>query len=128
MTEMVTHRNAVVEMLAAHADQPTSAALTDIKGLALPSEQKQELTSLLHLAVRVKRALAPVKPEPSYRQRLGRELVETVHQRVGRELLVMPSPRRELLLGAAIGSAVAVAGGIVYLVRTRIQPRSQHVA
>jgi len=118
----------VLEILAAHADQPNSGAISDAEYLQVPAEQRQELLLLLQLAEQVKGALAPVRPSPSYRRKLGLDLTEMARQRMSRDLLIAPSsPRKELIVGAAIGSAVALAGSIAYLVRTYIHTRSQHV-
>jgi len=125
---MIMEHEDLIELLAAHADQLNSGATHDTEYLQMYPSQRQELFSLLRLAERVKDALAPVKPAPAYKRKLGLDLTDMAHQRVSRDMLVAPpSPRRELIIGAAIGSAMAVAGGIAYLLRTHIQTRSQRV-
>ena len=115
-------------MLAAHADQLNRIAEGDAQDLQVLPEQRQDLRSLLQLAEQVKGALAPVTPSPAYKRKFGLDLREVARRRRSRDLLVaLPSARRELLIGAAIGSAVALAGGIVYFVRTHMQGQSQHV-
>lgn len=109
-------------VLAAHADQLNRSAESEAQDFHLPPEAGEELCSLLQLAEQVKGALDPVKPSPAYKRRLGLELAEMAQRRRSSDLLVAPpAPRREWLV------AVALAGGIAYLVRTRMQGRSQHV-
>jgi len=121
------HRD-LLEVLTAHADQLNRIAGGDAQDPQVPPEQRQELRSLLQLAEQVKGALAPVTASPAYKRKLGLDLSEVARHRRSKELLVAPlSTRRELLIGAAIGSAVALAGGIVYFVRTHMQGQSQHV-
>jgi hypothetical protein len=118
----------LTEVLATHADQLNRIAGGDAQDLQVLPEQRQDLRSLLQLAEQVKGALAPVTPSPAYERKLGLDLSEVARRRRSRDLLVaLPSTRRELLIGAAIGSAVALAGGIVYFVRTHMQGQSQHV-
>lgn len=117
------HRD-LPEILAAYVDQWNSATPggKDAEYLELPPEQREELLSLLRLAEQVKDALTPVKPSPAYKQKLGLDLAEMARHRMNREVQIgPPSKRREFIIGAA----VALAGGVVYLVRTYIQSRSQ---
>ena len=121
-------RRDLLEVLTAHADQLNRIAGGDAQDLQVPPEQRHELRSLLQLVEQVKGALAPVAPSPAYKRKLGLDLSEVARRRRSKDMLVAPlSTRRELLIGAAIGSAVALAGGIVYFVRTHIQGQSQHV-
>ena len=112
------------ETLAAHADQLNG----DMDELSeMPPKERQELTGMIELAQRVKVALAPAKPSSAYRRKLRLELLEVAQQRMRQDVRMAPSaPSRELFIGAAIGSAMALAGGIVYLVRNHLQTRSQH--
>jgi hypothetical protein len=109
-------------VLAAHADQLNRSAESDTHDFQVPPEQGEELRSLLQLAEQIKGALDPVTPSPAYKRRLGLELAEMAQRRRSSDLLVAPpAPRREWIV------AVALAGGIAYLVRTRMQGRSQGV-
>jgi hypothetical protein len=117
-----------LDILAQHADQLSRSPGSDLQKLQV-SQQHEELRSLMRLAEQVKRVLAPVGPSPHFRQRLGSELTEMAQRRRTQELLIeTPSSRKELLIGAAIGSAVALAGGVVYLLRTQMQDRSRGVS
>ncbi len=117
-----------LDILAEHADQLSRGPGSDLQKLQA-SEQHEELGSLMRLAEQVKGVLAPVSPSAHFRQRLGSELTEMAQRRRTQDLLIeTPPSRRELLIGAAIGSAVALAGGVVYLLRTQMQDRSQGVS
>jgi len=109
---------------AEHADQLSRGPGSDVEKLQM-SEQHGELRSLLQLAEQVKSVLAPVRPSPHFKQRLGSELTEMAQRRQAQDLLIeTPSSRKELLIGAA----VALAGGVFYLLRTQMQDRSQGVS
>ena len=123
MMAMSAEQNAL-DILAEHADQLSGVGGSDVQKLQM-SERHEELGSLMRLAEQVKSALAPVTPSPHFRQRLGSELTGMAQRRREQDLLIeTPSSRKELLIGAAIGSAVALAGGVVYLLRTQLQDRS----
>lgn len=118
----------VLDILAEHADQLSGVPGSDVPKLQV-SEQHEELCSLMRLAEQVKGVLAAERPSPHFRQRLGSELTEMAQRRWRQDLLIeTPSSRKELLIGAAIGSAVALAGGVVYLLRMQTQDRSQRVS
>jgi len=81
----------------------------------------------MNLAGRVKGALAPVNPSPTFKQELRLELSQKARHGGGREVVVAsPAPYKEVVIGAAIGSAVALLGGVAYLVRNYLQNRSHH--
>jgi len=81
------------------------------------------------LVAQIRHALAPQKPSPSFRRQLGQELAGIAEREAGTEVLIAtPSTPRELVLGAAIGSVVALAGGIVYLLHNREQMRARAVS
>jgi hypothetical protein len=114
-----------VELLAAHSEQLDAKTIDTIEAPELSPQQRQELGGLLHLAGRVKEALAPVPPSTSFKRKLRADLAERAHYRKSRPVVLeVPSRPRELLIGAAIGSAVALAGGIAYLIRVRSHARS----
>lgn len=118
----------LLEVLAAHADQLGCGSKDGAQDMQPPPEQTEELRSLLQLAEQVKAALAPVGPSPAYKQRLALDLTEMASRRRSGDLLIAPrSSNREVIIRAAIGSAVALAGGIVYLVRTHVQGRSRTI-
>jgi len=112
-----------LRVLATHTDQLSRGERRDVQHLQAPPEQRQEILSFLQLAEQVRDALAPVRPSTAYKRKLGLELAEMARRRRSRDLLIAtPSPRREWII------AVALAGGIAYLVRTYMQGRSQHVS
>ena len=118
------HRS-FAELLAVHSEQLDPESIDTIAAAELSPQQQQELCSLLRLAAQVKQALAPVCPSPSFKRKLRTNLTEMARRRESRDIMVdVPSRPRELLIGAAIGSAVALAGGIAYLIRVRSHARS----
>jgi hypothetical protein len=126
---MSRHHIDLVETLNRHADQLSSGGINDTEYPQMTLEQRQEFLSLLRLAGQVKGALVPVGPSPPYRQKLALDLARMAQQRTNEGLrIALRSPRRDWLLGAAIGSAVAVVGGIAFLIRTRLQAESQHTS
>jgi hypothetical protein len=81
----------------------------------------------MHLAGTVKHALTPVSPSPAFKQKLRLDLLQMARRGASREVVVAPpAPHKEVVLGAAIGSAVALLGGVAYLVRSYVQNRSHH--
>jgi hypothetical protein len=118
----------LLQMLAIHEDLLNGNAIEQTKYEQLSEEEKKELLVLAELAQQIKDALAPVKPAASFKQELEGALTEAARQRVHREVRIGPlPPRRDVLIGAAVGSAVALAGGVAYLVRTWMRGRSQHM-
>ncbi len=128
MTESIMGYKDITELLAAHAEQLNSGTKSNIEHLPISPEQRREMVQLFKLAEQIKDVLTPVKPASSYKRKLRLDLDAVARRQTNRDLRIAPpSPRKELILGAAIGSAVAVAGGIAYVIRTYIQTRSQHV-
>jgi len=120
------HRG-LAELLAEYGNQldQKTPGVADTGYAELSPEQQQELLSLLQLAGQVKDALAPAHPAPAFRRKLRSDLTEMARRRMSQDVIVeLHSAPRELLIGAAIGSAVALAGGIAYLIRARTQARS----
>ncbi|MBM4431647.1 MAG: hypothetical protein FJ026_15080 [Chloroflexi bacterium] len=115
------------EVLAAHADQLNNGAVKEIRRLDMPDGDKAELLCLMRLAERVKHALTPVNPSPAYKQKLRLELLQMAPRGAGCDVVVArPAPHREMVIGAAIGSAVALVGGVAYLIRSYMQHRPHH--
>nr|MBC7245176.1 hypothetical protein [Chloroflexota bacterium] len=118
----------LLEMLAIHEDLLDGNASRQSEYERMSEEERKELLPLVELVQQVGKALAPVKPSASFRQRLELELIGAAHQRMHREVHIAPlAPRRDVLVGAAVGSVVALAGGVVYLVHNWIRSRSEHV-
>ena len=98
----------------------------DSQRSSVRAEHGSELGRYRKLTTRVRSALRPVKPSAAFRQTLAQELTEVVRHRQHSDLCVAsPSSQRELIIGAVIASAVAVAGGIIYVIRSHVQGRSQ---
>jgi len=119
--------NKDLEVLALHADQLNSRTVQETQRLDMPEGDKAELLSLMHLAARVKHALTPVNPSPAYKQKLRLDLLQMARRGASREVMVAPpAPHKEVVIGAAIGSAVALLGGVAYLIRSYMQNRPHH--
>jgi hypothetical protein len=113
------------DLLAAYSEQLDASTIDHLAVPELSLQQIQELGALLRLAGRVKKALEPVQPSASFKSKLRADLGEMARYRTSRGVVLeAPSRPRELLIGAAIGSAVALAGGIAYLIRVRSHARS----
>lgn len=107
------------------AVEPEAAGSLDAAFRELCAEEQQELGALMRLGGELRQALAPVCPSASFREGLRGSLVKLASERQSREVVIDLRPRpRELVIGAAIGSAVALAGGIAYLIRARTQAQS----
>lgn len=77
-------------------------------------EHKRELRALFQIINRLQRALMPVKPALAFKRTLGQELLEAANRgRLPTITIRNPFRRQRILLGAAIGSAVSVAIGII---------------
>ncbi|MCL4466126.1 MAG: hypothetical protein M1401_03675 [Chloroflexi bacterium] len=79
-----------------------------------------ELTALAWLARSLRQALRPVEPEPAFRASLHATLVSSAIP-ARREESWATQHRTELLIGAALGSTLSIAG-VVALVLRRRQP------
>jgi len=94
--------------------------------MASAAEQMSEWEDLVG---QIREVLAPRKPASSFRHRLRWELLQMAQGHPDRDVsLAESSAPRELIIGAAIGSVVALAGGIVYLLRTREHSRARSMA
>lgn len=92
----------------------------------LPLAISVEMAALLHLARKLKQYLTPVEPSPEFRQTLhttlvnaasARELHETEHGSWSSQ------HKREILIGAAVGSALSIAGVVAFVLRGRGETR-----
>jgi hypothetical protein len=112
---MTMKRNDVREALAAHADQLNTADSQAAHALERLGDQDPDLENLFRLADRVKFALKPVYPSEDYKRKLLSDLSEVARQHMRRDILLgPPKPRAELIIGAA----VALVGGIAYLIHS----------
>lgn len=79
-----------------------------------------ELTALAWLARRLQRALRPVEPTPAFRAALHASLVASARRQ---EVEYAPSwavlHKRHLLIGAAVGSTLSLAGVLAYVLHRR---------
>jgi hypothetical protein len=110
--------NIVAEVLAAHADQLVSGETGSEDYANLFPAHEGELTPLLQIAQRVKTTLVPVTPSPEFEAGLKRELLAAAMQRAEAKRSRRHVPllqRREVLIGAAVGSAISVAGIVAAL-------------
>ncbi len=106
-------RRKIADILAAHADRRVGDSSDDQDDL-LPSPADQaEVTSLLRLSQRLKETLAPVAPSLAFRQQLKGSLISAAVKRAeerARDSHIPFLRRRWVLIGAAAGSALSVAG------------------
>jgi hypothetical protein len=115
--------NELLERPAAHAAVPDGSPIQDIESVQISTDAEGD-PEVIELAGQVKEALTPVKAPPAVRDKLRVELVEVAQHRQCQDVLVeSPSRRREWAIGAAIGSAVALVGGVLYLLRSHISGR-----
>ncbi len=115
-----------LEQRAQHAATPGDSALQDTELTQVSGEEQEAPAEVVELAGQVKEALAPVKAPPSVKDKLRVELVEIAQHRQSQDVRVESPPRRrEWAIGAAIGSVVALASGVLCLLRSRMQGPSQ---
>jgi len=118
-----------IEILASHADKLNAGTNEEAEYLATLPEHQDTLQPLLALARKVKDALAPVEPDPAFRENLRLSLLAAAHQRSASRLSSTKSKRpvrlfrrhrKEILIGAAaLGSVISVAGIVAYWILAR---------
>ena len=124
-----TKSTKLVEALATHADHLNREGMDSARHETMDHTQSKEFLSLATLAEQVKGTLAPVAPPSSRRQKLKSDLTGLVRQLTSREILIAKTAQGgQWVLGVAIGSAVALAGGVAYLLRTYAQIRSRRTS
>ena len=108
----------VVEVLAAHADNLAGNEANSEEYLDLFPTYQEELGPLLRIADRVKAALSPVVVSSEFEASLKQDLLEAALQRAEerehRKQVSFLRPRG-VLIGAAVGSVLSVAGIITAL-------------
>ncbi|MHB1416477.1 MAG: hypothetical protein ACYC1C_14615 [Chloroflexota bacterium] len=89
--------------------------------MLLAYSQNDELLGLLSVARRLKQVLRPVEPSSAFRQSLHLQLVEMAGQRPLAEQKVSwpETHKRGLIIGAAVGSVLSVAGVTAVILRWR---------
>ncbi len=82
------------------------------------------------LALELGDVLRPVTPGASFRQELAHDLAATARQKRSPQIVLQRPPRyrRSLLIGAAVSSAVSVAGLIAVLVHQRNREAAQRAS
>jgi len=119
----------IADILIAYTDGVAADALGTRDYLAMFPEHREELAALLELTGQLRRVLRRVSPAPAYRATLHDDLVAAARQKMRPALTIqeLPSRRRGLIIGAAIGSTVSVAAGIIatVLIRRGALQRSQ---
>jgi hypothetical protein len=123
--------NVIVEVLAAHADQLIGKQGDSQDYLNLFPAYRAELAPLLRVAERVKAALVPVAASPAFEAALRQDLLAAAVQRTKereqtKSKRIAFLRRREVLIGAAVGSALSVLGILAALLwRQRSIARAQ---
>ena len=115
----------LTEILAAHADALSQKRVNRDMYLRQVSNSKQheELESLLRLTEQLERTLVPVQPSPAFVKNLIRQLVVTSDKELARPAR---GYRRWMFIGAAaVGSLLSVVGIVAYLLRNRMQVKTQ---
>ena len=108
------NRKKLKEILASHADQLIQSR-AEAEPPYGPTEADTELSSLLGVAERIKSALTPVTPTPSFETDLKRQLLTMAHLHQV-EGYKPPNPARDLLvLMAIIGFFLSLAGVLLAL-------------
>jgi hypothetical protein len=110
--------NLIVEVLAAHADQLANSETDADEYAILFPAHRAELAPLLQVAQQIKRVLVPVTPSAEFETGLKRDLLAAALQRAEAESARRPTSllyRRRILIGAAIGSAISLAGIVAAL-------------
>ena len=120
---MRTRIEQIVESIMARADRLIGMSFNGEDSLSLSPVDQAELVSLTQLAGQVKNALVPVTHRPAFQARLKESLLAAASQRLAVQQMksrVSFWRRRWVLIGAAAGSALSVAGIVAaFLVHQR---------
>lgn len=120
----------MTEILAAHTDRMNEGCGKEDAYLAMFPAYQGELAPLLDTARRAKEVLAPVRPEPAFREGLRQGLMAAARQRQA-QVVIVPQRGygRDVLIGAAaLGSVISVAGFLACLLRSRRGEKPQAIA
>jgi hypothetical protein len=91
--------------------------------VSLPLGSSVELIAFFEIARKLKRYLAPVEPSPIFREALHATLV-TAAARTAPEPTSWPVQyKKEIMIGAAVGSALSLAGVVAIVLRGRMEGR-----
>ena len=118
---MFRRRAAGISLLSARADRWAPAR---------PPTGDEPLLTVEALSAALQEALAPVKPPAAFRQALARDLVALARQKQSPHIILQrpAGHRREILIGAAVSSAVSVAGLVALLWHHRVRHPAQHAS
>lgn len=111
--------NVIVEVLAAHADHLVTDETNGGGYLDLFPDHRTELAPLLRIAERVKAVLVSATLSPEFEAALKQDLLTAALQRSEEQQSQKQGSflrRRGVLIGAAVGSALSVAGIVAALV------------
>lgn len=102
----------VTESIRARVNYLTDTSFDDEADFGLPSVEPDDVPRLSQLAGQLAGVLAPVSPRPAFEARLKESLLAAASQRLAaeRESRVSALRRRWVLIGAAAGSVMSVAG------------------
>ena len=102
----------VTESLKARVSYLTDTSFDDEADVGLPAVEPEDVPRLSQLAGQLASVLAPVSPRPAFEARLRESLLAAASQRLAaeRESRVAALRRRWMLIGAAAGSVMSVAG------------------
>lgn len=118
----------LLQMLAIHGDLLNGHAIEALASEQISEGERKELLSFAELAKQIGDALAPVKPSASFKQELQQSLMERARGRMHMEVhIAVSAHQRNMLIGAAVGSAIALVGSVAYLMRAWVRGRSQHM-
>jgi hypothetical protein len=123
-----------IETLTTHTDKLNAGGNEEAEYLTTLPEHQDTLQPLLALARKIKGALTPVEPDPTFCENLRLGLLAAARQRLvsrlslraegstksQRPIHLFRRRRKEILIGAAaLGSVVSVAGIVAYWIHTR---------
>jgi len=102
----------VTESLKARVSYLTDTSFDDEADVGLPAVEPEDVPRLSQLAGQLANVLSPVAPRPAFEARLRESLLAAASQRLAaeRESRVSALRRRWVLIGAAAGSVMSVAG------------------
>jgi len=123
---MVADRNNMGGPASKHSHEPDRQESGSAGEVSAKTSAAGQMPEWEDLGGQIQEVLAPRKPASAFRHQLRWELLEMAQGHPDRDVSLAESPApRELIIGAAIGSVVALAGGIVYLLRTRGHSRAR---
>jgi hypothetical protein len=123
---MVANQNDMPGPASKHSHEPDRQESGSAAEMSAKTSAAGQMPGWEDLAGQIQEVLAPRKPTSAFRHHLRWELLEMAQGHPDRDVSLAESAApRELIIGAAIGSVVALAGGIVYLLRTREHSRAR---